>query len=110
MSERDIAVPTQFNVPVGGTATTKPLYLISFNVSQSNTQQDFISIDLPALDGNWVKTKGTWIGHGNDVKSNDEVVKTAKSRFEDKKNITEMYFPSGTIKHIKNLMFNADKK
>lgn len=106
MSERDIAVQTQFNVPVGGATIAKPLYLITFN----NSQPDFISIDLPALDGNWVKTKGAWMGTGNDAKSNDEVVKAAKSRLEDKKNITEMYFPSGTIKHIKNLMFSAEKK
>lgn len=101
----DIAlIPAGSNMPVAGALNKKPLFLVT--LTNGKLMQQFISIDRPLTEMNYIQTKGIFV----QLPEEEIVSRSAELMNANKDSILEMIFPMHRVYSIRNINYIANKK
>lgn len=105
MPDRDFAVGT-VGIPQVGKVSTKPRYLIQLYYSKTVKLVNFIALDKPTFEADFISVKGFYCEETEDnivAEFNDLVENTSKDQ------IQEIMIPNHRVHVIRSLVFNANK-
>ena len=108
MPDRDFAVGT-VGLPQVGKVSNKPRYLIQLTSGAPTKNKpfvNFIALDKPGFEGNFISVKGFY-----SVESEDEIVNSFNDLITEtpKEEIQDLLIPTQRVHVIRSLVFNANK-
>ena len=108
MTEKDFAISTVSSIPIMGTLSRKPIYLVTLEnlIQKKGSFQLFIAVDKPESQNGFILAKGFFsdLPEEEIIKTfSDILTKTSKDL------MLDMWFPWHRICSVRSLVFNANK-
>lgn len=111
MTDKDIVVASTLNIPVGGTISSKPAYLVSLEPEgKSKNGKLFLAIEMPNVQSSYIHAKGFFLDpeqyeyEGVLTGYKTIIAGTASESY------VEMWFPWHKVSSMRSLVFKKDKK